>query len=147
MGEGCGGGAHCGTGSGGAARLRRTSAAAHSASGDALAGEWHSALRGSRIDFHRRANTALPGRLGSRPAVHQLALRFSTLRTLCDRLLAGAVWRGAPRASLGTVSTRALGSYAGPGHRISGAAAASIWHGTWHLHYLGAAAPARRRGV
>src|SRR5260370_6016189 len=145
--EGSGRGAHRGTGSRGSTRLRRTGAAAYSASGNAVAGEWNSALRGSRLDFHRRPNTALPGRLGSRPAVHQFPLRFSALRTLCDWLLAGAIWRGAHPIGLGTVSARTLGAHARPGHRIPGAAAASLWHRTWHLHPLGAAAAASRRGV
>jgi len=76
------------------------------------------------------ANAAFPGRLGSRPAVHQLAFDFlpsdSMRSAACWRC-----WRGA-LALAGDCFNASLGLVRWPGHRISGAAAASIWHGTWH---------------
>src|SRR5690242_18935543 len=72
--ESGGRGAHRSSGSRGPTRLRRTGSTAHSASGHAVAGDWSSALRGSGMDFYRRAHAAVLGRLGTRDAVHELAL-------------------------------------------------------------------------
>src|ERR1700687_2860564 len=136
-----------GSGSRGPGRLRRTGSAPHSASGKPLAGQRNSALRGSRIDFHSRPNTASFDRLGRWAVFHKLAIWFSALWTLYDRWVAGAIWRRASGFGLGTISPGALGTHARPSHRILGAAAPPIWHRARYLHHLGAPARAFRPRV
>src|SRR5260370_36481 len=96
--------AHRGSGSRRPAGFRWTRSTAHSASGDTLAGERNSALRESRLDFHSGPNAALSDGLGNWRAFRELAIQLSTVRTLFDRWVAGAVWRRALGLGLGTLS-------------------------------------------
>src|SRR5260370_19329092 len=139
--------AHRGSGSRRPAGFRWTRSTAHSASGDALAGERNSALCESRVDIHSGTNAALSDGLGVWPAVRGLAVQLSAVRSLFDRWIAGGLWRRAFGLGLGTLSARALGADAPLGPGIPGPAAAPIWHGIGHLHHLGAAAGPFRPGV
>src|SRR5260370_30925892 len=100
--------AHRGSGSRRPAGFRWTRSTAHSASGDALAGARNSALRESRLDFHSGPNAALSDGLGNWRAFRELALQLSTVRTLFDRWVAGAVLRRALGLGFGTLSALAV---------------------------------------
>src|SRR5260370_39315698 len=128
--------AHRGSGSRRPAGFRWTRSTAHSASGDALAGERNSALCESRVDFHSWTNAALSDGLGIWRAFRELAIQLSAVRSPFDRWIAGGLWRRAFGLRLGTLSARAVGANARLGPRIPGPAAAGIWHSTGPLHHL-----------
>src|SRR5258708_24768847 len=106
-----------GSGSRRRAGFRWTRSTAHSASGDALAGERNSALCESRVDFHSWTNAALSDGLGIWRAFRELAIQLSAVRSLFDRWIAGGVLPRAFGLCLGMLSARAVGANArlGPG--------------------------------
>src|SRR6202022_663433 len=88
------------------------------------------------LDFHRWANAALFG--GSWRTLRELAVQFSSIRTLFDRGSTGDIRGGAPRFSLGIVSARPVGTPFRAGSRLFGSSAAALWDRAGHLHHLGA---------
>src|SRR5260370_40008511 len=139
--------AHCGFGSRGRARLRRTRSAAHSDSGEPLAGHRSFAVSRGLLDFRRRTNAALPAGLGNRGTLRELAVQFSSVRTLLDRRSTGDIRRRTSYFGLGTVSARAGGAPSRAGSRLSCPGAAAVRDSAPHLHHLGAAARAFRPGI
>src|ERR1700738_3798450 len=111
--------AHCGFGSRGRARLRRTRSAAPPDSGEPLAGHRSFAVGRGLLDFRRRTNAALLDGLGNRRALWELAVQFSPVRTLLDRRGTGDIRRRTSYSGLGTVSARAVGAPSRAGSRLS----------------------------
>src|SRR5258708_30593466 len=139
--------AHCGFGSRGRARLRRTRSAAHPDSGEPLAGHRSFAIGRGLLDSYRRTNAALLDGLGNGRALRKLAVQFSPVWTLLDRRRTGDIRSRTSYFGLGTVSARAVGAPSRAGSWLSCPGTAAVWYGARHLHDLGAAARAFRPGI